>query len=241
VLLPTMATDMRAHRHQAQNLRRDSIRRRMASYVQLSPEEDDVLHRTGAGPAARWALGSTLDSLPPGHYLIQGWAGRVRSLRNGRRQVCELILPGDPIHPHFTAIEPAPVLCLSEVFTVDGIVIHTGGSETLRITAGIELARVKHSARLMDQIVRLGRQTAYERLAHLFLELDDRLTAVGLVRDSAFGMPLTQEVLGDVLGLSVIHINRTLQLMRQRGVIKLASKELVLLDLPSLNAAGEHH
>ena len=68
---------------------------------------------------------------------------------------------------------------------------------------------------LRDQIVRLGRQTAYERLVHLVLEFHSRLQAIDMVDGNTFSLPLTQEILADALGLSVVHINRTLQQVRR--------------------------
>ena len=58
---------------------------------------------------------------------------------------------------------------------------------------------------LVNHVLNLGRRTAYERTAHLFLELHDRLGAVGLSNDGVFDFPPTQEVLADALGLSAVH------------------------------------
>ena len=73
--------------------------------------------------------------------------------------------------------------------------------------------------RLFDQIVRIGRLTAKERVLNLLLELYDRLDAIGLVKENTFRIPLTQEVFADALGLSVVHINRTLQQLRREGML----------------------
>ena len=73
--------------------------------------------------------------------------------------------------------------------------------------------------RLFDQIVRIGRLTAKERVLNLLLELYDRLDAIGLVKENTFRIPLTQEVFADALGLSVVHINRTMQQLRREGMV----------------------
>jgi CRP-like cAMP-binding protein len=82
---------------------------------------------------------------------------------------------------------------------------------------------------LLDATARLGRQSAIERFAHLLLELRDRLLDVGLASARAFPMPLTQEMLADTLGLTSVHVNRTLQVMRQEGLIALAGRDVTLL------------
>ena len=73
--------------------------------------------------------------------------------------------------------------------------------------------------RALRQILRLGRMTGLERLADLFLELHERLEGVGQTDGSRFACPLTQEVLADVAGLSVVHVNRTLQELRRKGLV----------------------
>jgi CRP-like cAMP-binding protein len=92
-------------------------------------------------------------------------------------------------------------------------------------------------ALMLDHIVRLGRQTAYERVAHLLVELNDRLQTVGLSDGRVFEVPLTQEVMADTLGLSVVHINRTLQQLRRERMIVFEAGRIDLL-FPDLMAAA---
>ena len=99
-----------------------------------------------------------------------------------------------------------------------------GFAEALAATARAE------EAGLCDQVVRLGRQTAYERLVHLILELYERLQKVGLVDGDSFSIPLTQELLADALGLSVVHINRTLQQVRRDKLLEMQSGRVTLLQ-----------
>ena len=73
--------------------------------------------------------------------------------------------------------------------------------------------------RALRQIMRLGCMTALERVADLLCELHERLETTGQVDGSRFPFPLTQETLADVTGLSVVHVNRTLQELRRRGLV----------------------
>ena len=82
----------------------------------------------------------------------------------------------------------------------------------------------------------LGRRTAYERLAHLLLELLVRLRAVGLAEMRSYTMPLTQELMADVLGLSVPHINRMIRNLREEGLVTLDGQQVVVHDLAGLSA-----
>ena len=85
------------------------------------------------------------------------------------------------------------------------------------LTLAVRLLSIYETLSLQDQVVRLGRQTAYERMVHLLLELRERLDTVDMVINNVFPMPLTQEVLADALGLSIVHVNRTLQQIRRDG------------------------
>jgi CRP-like cAMP-binding protein len=86
----------------------------------------------------------------------------------------------------------------------------------------------RREERVFDQIVRIGRLTAKERVLNLLLELCDRLDAIGLVKENTFRIPLTQEVFADVLGLSVVHINRTLQQLRREGMLTIGRGAVTL-------------
>ena len=89
---------------------------------------------------------------------------------------------------------------------------------------------------MRDHVVRLGRQTAYERVVHLMLEFRSRLAVVGQVVDDGFAVPVTQEVLADALGLSVVHINRTLQQIRRDRLFELRGGQLKLRQIELMQA-----
>ena len=97
------------------------------------------------------------------------------------------------------------------------------------------------AAYLLNQLVRVGRQTAYERTAHLILEIHDRLTAVGIADGPTIPMPLTQEIIADALGLSVVHLNRTLQLLRRDHLIESRAGFVKLLQPDQLADLADFH
>ena len=85
-----------------------------------------------------------------------------------------------------------------------------------------------------ERIVDIGRRTAYERLAHLILELLTRLRLVGLAEELSYVLPLTQELIADVLGLSGPHVSRMLRSMREEGLVNIEDHRLTVMDLESL-------
>jgi CRP-like cAMP-binding protein len=76
----------------------------------------------------------------------------------------------------------------------------------------------------------MGRRSTAGQLAHLLCELFLRLKAVGLTTDSSFQLPLTQEELGDTLGLSLVHTNRTVQHLRREGLIAWEGQIVTISD-----------
>lgn len=85
----------------------------------------------------------------------------------------------------------------------------------------------------------IGRKSAYGRIGHLFCEIYAKLEAVGLADGHCCSFPITQSELGDALGLSNVHVNRTLREMRERGLITLRGNTLVLHDWAELTQASE--
>jgi CRP-like cAMP-binding protein len=154
---------------------------------------------------------------------------------DGRRQIFSLLLPGDSFG---FAGRPAlsSVVALTALETVDASAVQ----EAVRRGAAPGLARALAGAELLadslllDHAVRLGRLTAFERVAHFLLELQQRLEVAGLGDRQRFPLPLTQEMLADTLGLSIVHVNRTLQQLRRAGLIELRSGVAILLEPDSM-------
>ena len=176
-------------------------------------------------------------------FIVSGWACRQRVLADGRRQIFSILLPGDGIgFSRSQRAELASVHALTAVETVDAgpvlSAVQTGRAPGVaRALAAIEPLE---QMLLLDQMVRLGRQTAYERVAHLLLELQRRLEIAGLGDSQRFPLPLTQEILADALGLSMVHINRTLQQLRREGLIELRSGVAILLERDFLTRIADY-
>src|SRR5437762_14161015 len=84
-----------------------------------------------------------------------------------------------------------------------------------RLGATIFWSFACEAAMYAEHLIDVGRRSALERVAHFLLELLTRLQVIGLADEHSFRMPVTQELIGDALGLSVPHINRTLRQLRQ--------------------------
>jgi CRP-like cAMP-binding protein len=90
-----------------------------------------------------------------------------------------------------------------------------------------------------EWMVGIGRRDAKTRIAHLFCEMVMRLRAVGLEQGNTVPLPLTQNEVGDALGLSTVHVNRTLQALRGENLVEWDKGVLTVLDWEGLTLAGE--
>lgn len=216
----------------------DPILRRLRSLSTLS-DADLALMRDLSERGERHAPGEQL--LAEGEtgvrprFIVSGWACRQRLMPDGRRQIFSILLPGDCLG--FGARPPlASAVALTALEAFDGGAIqeavHRG--EAPGFARALAVAEVLEDALLLDHAVRLGRLTAFERVAHFLLELQQRLEIVGLGDHQRFPLPLTQEILADALGLSIIHVNRTLQQLRRGGLIELRSGVAILLQPETL-------
>ncbi|HEX4160388.1 MAG TPA: Crp/Fnr family transcriptional regulator [Rhizomicrobium sp.] len=217
----------------------DLLVRRLSHLADLSPKEkallESIAQRTEEVPAGTELIreGEALNSP---RLLMAGWACRFRTLPDGRRQIFEFILPGDIyglcLRPQAVALTTS--LALTPVVIADaallGTVItsevesHPGLTQACYATASLD------EAYLLNQLMRVGRQTAYERTAHFILEIHERLGLVGLAGETSVAIPLTQEIMADALGLSVVHLNRTLQQLRRTQLIEFKGGLVRLLE-----------
>jgi CRP-like cAMP-binding protein len=176
------------------------------------------------------------------HVLLEGWACRYKTTREGSRQIVALLVPGDVmnldslmfVRPDYgvRVLTPAKIAALSCDRVLALAERHAGIHKTL-----IWLAMVENAA-LSQWALCLGRQSALQRVAHLFCELDVRLAARRR-EPGSFDMPLTQEQLADAVGLTPVHVNRTMQQLRSQGLIATANRTVTLPDIQRLRTAAE--
>lgn len=215
---------------------------RYRKFAPLTPQ-DEALFRAMEGPIEHARRGRELYTegapLTP-KFLLSGWACRFRLLGDGRRIILAFIVPGDGIGH---CRRPHPLALTSVTALTDCVLVNAGATfgpgPQLRpypnLRAALNIAQSLDEFWLLDQITRLGRQTAFERMGHLLLELHWRLAQVGLTEGPRFQMPLTQELIADATGLSVVHVNRTVQQLRRENLIEWRHQTVTLLE-PTLLA-----
>jgi CRP-like cAMP-binding protein len=175
--------------------------------------------------------------------LIDGWLGRAVNTRAGTRAITALHVAGDFADLHGFTLKHLDhdVLVLA-----DSIIALAPHDRLTELTIDFpHLARVYWFTTNVDAAVQrqwtvsLGRRNAMSRMAHLFCELFLRLDVAGQTADLSYDFPLTQDQIASCLGLTQVHVNRTLQELRQRGLIELRDRRLTILDLPALQSVAE--
>jgi CRP-like cAMP-binding protein len=172
-------------------------------------------------------------------YIVRdGWLLRSRLLHSGRRQIVDFVLPGDIVGLEaclfgrslyaITTITPVSL----SVMSLDRLEQMSARSPAF--SKALLWSAVCRGAVLGEHLVDAARRTAYERVSHLLLELFMRLRRAGRAKELSFDLPLTQRHIGDALGLTTVHVNRTLRALRDDGLIRLADRRATILDVAAL-------
>lgn len=170
--------------------------------------------------------------------LLRGWACRYKVLEDGARQIVAYLVPGDLCDPHvfiLDAMDHSIGLLTNATLAFisrDAIVHLTDCYPT--IARALWWSTLVDEAVLRHWLVNLGQRDAFDRVAHLFCELSDRLRAVGLDVGDELEVPLTQEQLGDTVALTTVHTNRVIQRMRVEGLISVTRKMIRVRDIARL-------
>lgn len=170
--------------------------------------------------------------------VSKGWALRYRTLDDGRRQILNVMLPGDCFDLQalirtksdhsIEALTNVDLLRLSSEQFLDAI------RSNAPLATAFWWAAVQEESILREQIVRLGRRTGRERLAHILLELRRRLLHAGQEVGDTLNLPMSRDVLADLLGLSSVHVSRSVAALRDAKLIRTANGSIHLLDIDGL-------
>lgn len=212
----------------------------------LSEEERQVLESAVTGVRsvpARTCIMRRGELVNQSTLLVDGFVCRYLDDRNGYRQLVSLHVPGDFVDLHgfpmkrldhdIATLGPC-TLATVEHRTLSGILV-----KHPRLTRWLWFSTLLDAAIHREWIFRLGRLGAEGRVAHLFCELNARLEMVGLASDGSFSLPATQADIAEACGITGVHVNRVLRLMRERGLALFRSGEVSILDYDRLRVLAE--
>lgn len=211
--------------------------RKLSRFVDLSHEEIAALERLSAAPEPRQR---GKDLVRQGerprilNLLLSGWGYRYKVLKDGQRQIVGYVLPGDLCDLHAALTDEIEhsvgLLTDAEIVQIPLDDFHLAVRQHRGIERALWRSTLIDEAMLREWLTNMGQREAFERVAHHICELWHRTQAVGLVSDHQFELPMTQEVLGDALGLTSVHINRTLRRLREEGLLLVHNKRLTVLN-----------
>ena len=215
--------------------------RKLGNFTSLSAEETKALLDC-CGDVRSLAAGEDVisqgDRTGGVRLLLDGFACRYKVLQDGRRQIVAYFVPGDlcdlrifilkRMDHSIGAVAPSRVATLAP----DDVLNLTNRFPNL--TRALWWSTLVDEAITREWLVNVGQRSARERMAHLFCEILFRFRAVGLAQSNSCALPLTQVELAETLGLSSVHVNRTLQDLRRHKLITLEGGTLTIDNLAKL-------
>src|SRR5829696_9602803 len=173
------------------------------------------------------------------HLILEGFACRYKTLADGQRQIMAFLVPGDICDLHVAILGAMDhgigTLSACTVAFIPQTTVALLTEKHPAIIRALWWNTLVDEGILREWLVSMGRRPADKQMAHLFCELLVRLETVGLTDGNGFDFPLTQEELGDTLGVSTVHVNRMLQELRDYGLITLKGKTLTIPDFERLS------
>ncbi len=221
----------------------DPLAARLTALASLSADDRAALAQLVSREAV---VGTHTDLVRDGEaaetafLVLEGIACRYLQTAAGPRQILTLLLPGDLCDVDLIYMErwdhgvatlsPCRVAQVPRVTLEDLIFTHP------TIEMALRRAKLEAEARSRNWLTALGVRVAAERLARLLCEIVDRLHAVGLADRNACSLPLTQVDLAECIGVTIVHMNRTLRELRGTNLIELKGRRLRILDRAGLEA-----
>ena len=215
----------------------------------LSPlSRDDIAALKGLS-AQVTRVSANSDIVLPGarfeHAVLvaSGLVGRYLQLSDGRRQITAIHVPGEIADLHRVATPRAGAAL--EALTNAAVVLLSGKELQAIALASPGITRAfwayfaVDAAVLSRWAVNLGRREARVRMAHLLCEIGLRMESSGQGSRTDFLLELTQGQIGDALGLTPVHVNRTLKALKESGAVEIEGRIFRIPDWPRLAAIAE--
>ncbi|RYE60622.1 MAG: Crp/Fnr family transcriptional regulator [Oxalobacteraceae bacterium] len=175
--------------------------------------------------------------------VIEGFAVRSKTTRQGRRQILSIHIPGDipDVQSLHLGVMDHDLITLTPATL--GFIPHLAIREMHRLRPRVAeifwRETLIDAAMFREWIVNVGQRQAPSRMAHLVLELKRRLEVIGPVISNTFQLPMTQDELGDALGLTAVHVNRTIKQLRDGGLMEFQRQTVKILNEPKLKELAD--
>lgn len=184
-------------------------------------------------------IGETVDHAC---LVVDGLVGRFEQTSEGQRQITSLHLPGDMIDLHSVVVPRSSsalqALCTSTVLRVPHPALRDVTERFPAVGYAFWRECSVDAAILSQWVANVGRRDAQSRLAHLLCEIAILMEQAGLGSRSAFTLEATQTHLADALGLTPVHVNRTIKALKEAGVLRLEGRTVHIDKWNALASLG---
>ena len=220
--------------------------RKLTSRSLLGPEERQAILDLPGHPVQVQSkrdfvrLGETVDHAC---LVVDGLVGRFGQNREGNRQITAVHIKGDMADLHSVVAPDAAsalqALAVTTIVKVPHTALRAIAHRYPAIAEAFWRECVVDAAVLSEWVVNVGRRDARARTSHLLCELAYRYEAIGTPVGFSYPLAATQQHLADMMGLTPVHVNRTLKALRAEGLASVYGRNVHILDWNGLVEAGE--
>jgi len=219
---------------------------RLDARSQIGEAERDALLALGGYPqriSAHREFVRQGDTVQDACLVVDGLVARFGQLEDGSRQIISLHIPGDVVDLYALMLSSAPssllALTNSTILNVPLDALRGAAMTHQGLATAFWRDCAADAAIVAQWLVNVGRKNARGRIAHLICEMAVRYAQIDELRGCSFPFPITQEQLADALGLTSVHVNRSIKTLRQDGVVQIARAGVTILDWKGLASIGE--
>jgi CRP-like cAMP-binding protein len=175
--------------------------------------------------------------------IVEGFCFRAKTTASGQRQILSIHIAGDipdlqSLHLHVLDHDLVTLTSCTLGF-ISHASLRTLTRTRPRVAELLWRDTLVDAAIFREWIVNVGQRPAPNRLAHLLVELRERLAVIGRVDGNVFEMPLTQEQLADAMGITPVHVNRVLKMLREENAVEFGRGRVTVLDERKLQALAD--
>lgn len=176
-------------------------------------------------------------------FILSGFTYRQKLTSNGARQIVSLQIPGEFVDLQNLWLNESDhnvqALTRTQIADIDIAALRAIVGARPAIATAMWRTSLIDSSIFREWIVNIGRRDAHTRVGHLLCEFSLRLESAGIATTGAYDLPMTQEQLGDTVGLTPVHVNRVLKALAQRGLIERDRRQIRIVDWAGLRDASD--
>lgn len=175
---------------------------------------------------------------PSLYTVLSGWGFRYKILEDGRRQILNYVLPGDLLGLQGNVMKEmqhsVEALTKMTLCTFEREKFPTLFRNHPSLAFDITWMAAREETMLDEHLLSIGRRTALERASYLLAFLDTRARTTAVAGQGNGHLPLTQQHVADTLGLSLVHTNKTLRKLMERGLVRWLDRGCEVIDREGL-------